>query len=73
MDIKVDNIEAKNIIISKWIFSKQYKNSKNIPLYKSGNKHHFTNYRPVSLLCQKRPQNRGTIYGWVIHILEKDS
>ena len=23
-----------------------------IPLYKSGNKHHFTNYRPVSLLPQ---------------------
>jgi len=26
--------------------------AKVIPLYKNGSKHHFTNYRPVSLLPQ---------------------
>ena len=31
-------------------FPNRMKTAKVIPLYKSGNKHHFTNYRPVSLL-----------------------
>lgn len=33
-------------------FPNQMKIAKVIPLYKSGSKHHFTNYRPVSLLPQ---------------------
>ncbi len=33
-------------------FPNKIKIAKVIPLYKTGNKHHFTNYRPVSLLPQ---------------------
>ena len=33
-------------------FPNKMKTAKVIPLYKTGNKHHFTNYRPVSLLPQ---------------------
>uniref|UniRef100_A0A3P9M519 Reverse transcriptase domain-containing protein n=1 Tax=Oryzias latipes TaxID=8090 RepID=A0A3P9M519_ORYLA len=33
-------------------FPNQMKIAKVIPLYKTGNKHHFTNYRPVSMLPQ---------------------
>ncbi len=33
-------------------FPNRMKTAKVIPLYKSGNRHHFTNYRPVSLLPQ---------------------
>lgn len=33
-------------------FPSQMKTAKVIPLYKTGNKHIFTNYRPVSLLPQ---------------------
>ncbi len=33
-------------------FPNKMKIAKVIPLYKTGNKHHFTNYRPLSLLPQ---------------------
>ncbi len=33
-------------------FPNKMKTAKVIPMYKSGNKHHFTNYRPISLLPQ---------------------
>lgn len=33
-------------------FPSEMKTAKVIPLYKSGDRHHFTNYRPVSLLSQ---------------------
>lgn len=60
----VDMVVVKNVIdaISKPLtynlsfqsgkFPNQMKIAKVIPLYKSGDKHQFTNYRPVSLLPQ---------------------
>ena len=33
-------------------FPNKMKTAKVIPMYKTGNKHHFTNYRPISLLPQ---------------------
>lgn len=33
-------------------FSNKIKIAKPIPLYKAGDRHHFTNYRPVPLLSQ---------------------
>ncbi len=39
-----------NLSFQTGTFPNKMKIAKVIPLYKSGNKHHFTNYRPVSLL-----------------------
>ena len=41
-----------NLSFQTGTFPNKMKIAKVIPLYKSGNKHHFTNYRPVSLLPQ---------------------
>lgn len=41
-----------NLSLQTGRFPDRMKIAKVIPLYKSGNKHHFTNYRPVSLLPQ---------------------
>lgn len=41
-----------NLSFQTGLFPDRMKIAKVIPLYKSGNKHHFTNYRPVSLLPQ---------------------
>ncbi len=41
-----------NLSFTTGIFPHKMKTAKVIPLYKAGDKHQFTNYRPVSLLCQ---------------------
>ena len=41
-----------NLSLKTGIFPKQMKMAKVIPVYKSGDKHLFTNYRPISLLSQ---------------------
>lgn len=41
-----------NLSLQNGQFPHQMKIAKVIPLYKTGDKHHFTNYRPVSLLPQ---------------------
>lgn len=41
-----------NLSFTTGSFPQKMKIAKIIPLYKAGEKHHFTNYRPVSLLCQ---------------------
>lgn len=41
-----------NLSFQTGTFPNQMKIAKVIPMYKNGNKHHFTNYRPVSLLPQ---------------------
>ena len=41
-----------NISFSKGVFPDALKIARVIPLFKSGDKHVFTNYRPVSLLPQ---------------------
>ncbi len=41
-----------NLSFQKGSFPNKMKIAKVIPLYKTGNKHHFTNYRPISLLPQ---------------------
>lgn len=41
-----------NLSFKTGAFPNQMKIAKVIPLYKNGSKHHFTNYRPVSLLPQ---------------------
>ena len=41
-----------NISFSSGIFPSEMKTAKVIPLFKSGNRSHFSNYRPISLLSQ---------------------
>ena len=41
-----------NLSFSKGVFPDAMKIARVIPLFKSGDKHVFTNYRPVSLLPQ---------------------
>lgn len=41
-----------NLSFQKWVFPQKLKVPKVIPIYKTGEKHHFTNYRPVSILSQ---------------------
>uniref|UniRef100_A0A8C6M4T9 Reverse transcriptase domain-containing protein n=1 Tax=Nothobranchius furzeri TaxID=105023 RepID=A0A8C6M4T9_NOTFU len=41
-----------NLSFQEGVFPQKMKVAKIIPIYKSGEKHCFTNYRPVSVLCQ---------------------
>ena len=41
-----------NLSFSSGIFPSEMKTAKVIPLFKSGNRSHFSNYRPISLLSQ---------------------
>lgn len=41
-----------NLSFQTGIFPQKMKIAKVIPIYKNGNKHSFTNYRPISLLSQ---------------------
>lgn len=41
-----------NLLLTTGSFPRKMKVAKVIPLYKAGVIHHFTNYRPTSLLCQ---------------------
>ncbi|XP_042076683.1 uncharacterized protein LOC106633234 [Haplochromis burtoni] len=41
-----------NLSFQKGVFPQKMKVAKVIPIYKTGERHHFTNYRPVSILSQ---------------------
>ena len=51
-DIVKPLVHIFNLSFSSGIFSSEMKTAKVIPLFKSGNRSHFSNYRPISLLSQ---------------------